>query len=183
MLTKSCWSWMKRRITLLEALRSRAEIEKAWSQCWSELSQEQDQSWIERISRHIQTVIELEEENEYRERRAEELIRSYDAEKRRTRYLRAKRDSSKDENWVDIDWYWGEYHENEYEDDKEVEDICKKFESRTTRPSVCGVFSVHFSVGQNFVCHSSYTQKLKLLNWTLCRRYLERLKDNAENEN
>ena len=90
-----CWPWMKRETTLLEAPRSRSEAEIAWTECWDELSQEQIQSWIERIPRHIEKVIELEGGNEYREERTEDIVRPYNAEDRRMRYLRSKRGPSK----------------------------------------------------------------------------------------
>ena len=99
-----CWPWMKRRTTLLGAPRSRREAEVAWTECWDELSQEQIQSWIERMPRHIQTVIELEGGNEYREGRTGGMVRPYDAEERRSRYLRSKRGPTEDEEeWANID--------------------------------------------------------------------------------
>ena len=100
---ESCWSWMKKQTTLVEASRSRAETEIAWTECWNELSQKQIQSWIERIPRHIEKVIELEEDNEYRKKRTEDLVRSYNAEKRHIRYLRSKREFTKEDNCVNID--------------------------------------------------------------------------------
>ncbi len=62
---------------------------------YKKLSQNRIQKWIERISRHIQRVIELNEDNEYREDREDDEddddIRSYDADDRRTRYFKEKR--------------------------------------------------------------------------------------------
>jgi hypothetical protein len=94
---QSCWFWMKRQITRANAWRSRAAVDKAWFECWhKELFQNRIQKWIERISRHIQRVIELNENNEYREDREDDEddendIRSYDSNDRRTRYLKDKR--------------------------------------------------------------------------------------------
>jgi hypothetical protein len=98
---------MKRKITRLETSRSRTAIIKAWIECWTkQLNQDRIQRWIERISRHIQQIIELDESNEYRENKKDDLIRSYDQEDRRTRYLKDKRDfinSDSDDNINDVD--------------------------------------------------------------------------------
>jgi hypothetical protein len=100
---ESCWLWMKKQITRTDAPRSRAAVDKAWLECWhKELSQNRIQKWIERISRHIQRVIELNEDNEYREDREDDEndddIRSYDADDRRTRYLKEKREFLDDDD-------------------------------------------------------------------------------------
>jgi hypothetical protein len=82
---------MKRKTTRLEAPRNRAATIKAWTDCWTQLDQDRIQRWIERISRHIQEIIELDGNNEYRESREDEVIRPYDPQDRRIRYLRDKR--------------------------------------------------------------------------------------------
>jgi hypothetical protein len=88
---------MKRQTTRTNAWRSRAAVDKAWFECWyKKLSQNRIQKWIERISRHIQRVIELNESNEYWEDREDDEndendIHSYDSNDGRTRYLKNKR--------------------------------------------------------------------------------------------
>jgi transposase len=94
-----CWLWMKRTITRKGAPRNRAAAIKAWTECWTkQLKQERIQHWIERIPRHIQQIIELDGGNEYREGREDGVIRPYDSDDRRTRYLRAKRGFSGSES-------------------------------------------------------------------------------------
>jgi hypothetical protein len=97
-----CWPWMKRKTTRLETPRSRAAATKAWTKCWTkQLDQDRIQRWIERIPRHIQQIIELDEDNEYRENREDEVIRPYDSKDRRIRYLGGKRgfvDSDSDDS-------------------------------------------------------------------------------------
>jgi hypothetical protein len=44
-----------------------SEAEHAWTEAWDELEQERIQQWIECILRHIQQIIELEGDNNYRE--------------------------------------------------------------------------------------------------------------------
>ena len=64
------------------APRTRTEAEKIWLKCWKKLSQKQIQTWIERISRHIQKIIRLDEGNEYKKGRDcdADQIRIYDSE-------------------------------------------------------------------------------------------------------
>ena len=64
---KPCWAHMKWRTTKKGAPTLRATAEKAWTQAWKDLEQEKIQSWIERIPRHIQKVIELKGGNKYKE--------------------------------------------------------------------------------------------------------------------
>ena len=64
-----CWPWMKRLTTKKGAPKSRQEAIQAWKAAWKELPQEKIQAWIERISYHVQKIIELEGGNEYKERR------------------------------------------------------------------------------------------------------------------
>lgn len=46
---------------------ARTEAIKAWEKAWDELPQEQIQAWIERIPFHIERIIALEGDNEYKE--------------------------------------------------------------------------------------------------------------------
>ena len=46
---------------------SRSEAEYAWTEVWDELEQWWIQQWIECIPRHIQQIIELEGDDNYRE--------------------------------------------------------------------------------------------------------------------
>ena len=62
-----CWWHMKVETTRDGAPTSRTVAVKAWEKCWKELPQERIQRWIERITWHIQRVIELEGGNEYLE--------------------------------------------------------------------------------------------------------------------
>jgi hypothetical protein len=62
-----CWPFMKRHTTKKGAPTRRPEAKRAWFQAWDELEQWRIQSWIERIPRHIQEVIRLEGDNNYRE--------------------------------------------------------------------------------------------------------------------
>ncbi len=66
---ESAWPWMKRRTTCKEAFTSRLTAKSVWERSWADLSQSKIQEWIERISRHIVKVIELNERNEYCENR------------------------------------------------------------------------------------------------------------------
>ncbi len=73
------------------------------------MRQKRIQHWIERISRHIQPIIELDEDNEYRESEKDDVIRVYDSNNCRIRYLRDKRgfidsdsDKSIDENVFNV---------------------------------------------------------------------------------
>lgn len=63
------WPWMKRRTTKKGAPKSRQEAITAWLAAWQELPQERIQAWIERLPRHVKTIIELEGGNEYKEGR------------------------------------------------------------------------------------------------------------------
>jgi hypothetical protein len=94
-----CWPWMKRIITRKDASRNRVTAIKTWTKCWiKQLKQKRIQHWIERISCHIQQIIELDEDNEYRENREDDEIRSYDSNDRRIRYLRVRREFSDNES-------------------------------------------------------------------------------------
>jgi hypothetical protein len=99
-----CWPWMKTKTTRLEVPRSRAAVTKAWTDCWTkQLDQDRIQRWIERISRHIKQIIELDGGNKYREGREDGVIRPYDPEDRRTRYLRGKRGFVDSDDNDDVD--------------------------------------------------------------------------------
>ena len=67
----------------------RKNVEKKWTKTWFNLFQKWIQQWIERISRHIQKIINLNEDNEYREGRTNGLVRPYNNDDRRRRYLAA----------------------------------------------------------------------------------------------
>ena len=84
-----CWSWMKRRTTMKDALRTRKETKKTWIKCWKDLSQARIQSWIKRMPRHIAEVIRLKDGNEYRENSEGGDIRPYDPTKRANSYIRS----------------------------------------------------------------------------------------------
>ncbi len=103
---ESCWFWMKKKITQLDASRTRVAIIKAWFECWTkQLTHERIQDWIERISRHIQHIIELNKNNEYREDKEDDVVRFYDRQDRRIKYLREKRDfldNEDDDDVVDV---------------------------------------------------------------------------------
>ena len=60
---------------------------------------------MKRIPRHIEKIIELEGENEYREERKGEEVRPYDTKERRRRYFRSKKVRSEGDNWEDIESY------------------------------------------------------------------------------
>jgi len=51
---------MKRKPTRKGAPESRAEAIRVWLSCWRDLPKKVIQAWIDRIPRHIQTIIELE---------------------------------------------------------------------------------------------------------------------------
>jgi hypothetical protein len=88
---ESCWFWMKRIITRKDASRNRVSVIKTWTECWiKQLKQKRIQHWIERISRHIQQIIELDEDNVYRENKEDDEIRLYDSNDRQIKYLRIK---------------------------------------------------------------------------------------------
>jgi hypothetical protein len=63
------WPWMKRYTTKKGAPKSRAEAIKAWGEAWYTLPQERIQRWIERLPRHIEEIIRLEGDIEYKEGR------------------------------------------------------------------------------------------------------------------
>jgi len=64
---------MKRWTTKKGAPKSCQEAVKAWEHCWrKELKQEQIQAWIERIPWHVEQIIQLGGENEYKEGRKKE---------------------------------------------------------------------------------------------------------------
>ena len=60
---------MKKTTTACDAPTTRAAMETAWIEAWSNLPQSEIQAWIERIPRHIQEIIRLEGGNEYAEGR------------------------------------------------------------------------------------------------------------------
>jgi hypothetical protein len=62
-----CWPFMKRTTTRKGAPTNRKTAEVEWVKYWDNMEQERIQRWIERIVRHIQKVIELEGDNNYRE--------------------------------------------------------------------------------------------------------------------
>jgi hypothetical protein len=61
------WPYFKWTTTRKGAPTSRSEAEHAWMEAWDELEQWRIQQWIERIPRHIQQIIELKGDNNYRE--------------------------------------------------------------------------------------------------------------------
>ena len=78
---------MKRRTTRFGAPRTRAKAKAAWLKCWNEeLTQDRIQTWIERMPRHIEQIINIEGGNEYREGRKGGAIRPYDSKQRRAEY-------------------------------------------------------------------------------------------------
>ena len=64
-----CWPWMKKTTTARGAPQTRALMEMAWYQAWSDLPQSEIRAWIERIPRHVQEIIRLKRGNEYKEGR------------------------------------------------------------------------------------------------------------------
>jgi len=56
---------MKKTTTACDAPTTRAAMEKAWIEAWSNLPQSEIQAWIKQIPRHIQEIIRLEGGNEY----------------------------------------------------------------------------------------------------------------------
>jgi hypothetical protein len=58
---------LKRITTRKGVPTSRSEGEHAWTEAWDELEQWRIQQWIECIPQHIQQIIELEGDNNYRE--------------------------------------------------------------------------------------------------------------------
>jgi len=62
------WFYMKQETIRKGAPQAQKTAESAWTRVWKDLSQSMIQRWIERIPRHIQKVICLEEANGYRER-------------------------------------------------------------------------------------------------------------------
>ena len=132
-----CWWWMKRKVDERDEFTSvqqtfnslidsdiskiKKNMKTTFRRLWyKKLTQTRIQHWIERMSRHIQKIIELREENEYRERATEMImineqneiveishknhIRSYNFEKRRLEYTRRKADvRSKYKNkWMNL---------------------------------------------------------------------------------
>jgi hypothetical protein len=61
------WFWMKRDTTKKGAPTSKRTAEQIWVKTWWDMPQKIIQSWIERISFHIQKIIDLEGGNEYQE--------------------------------------------------------------------------------------------------------------------
>jgi hypothetical protein len=64
-----CWLVLKRRTIRRGPPLTRAVAEKVWSKAWKDLEQEKIQVWIERIPEHIEKIIELEGDNNYKEDR------------------------------------------------------------------------------------------------------------------
>jgi len=62
---------MKKTTTAREAPQTKAKMENAWIQAWSDLPQPQIQAWIERIPRYVQEIIRYKGGNEYEEGRKE----------------------------------------------------------------------------------------------------------------
>lgn len=73
---------MKRENTKKGALRTRIEVERAWTNCWKSLSQDRSRGWIKRMPRPIAEVIRLKGGDEYREGRQGGDVRSYNSEER-----------------------------------------------------------------------------------------------------
>ena len=93
---------MKRKTTKKGSSTTRAEEKKIWSHCWlNQFKQHRIQNWIERISRHIQKVIALKGGNEYKKKKSDDLIRSYDSDERRRRYKQLYGRNVSDESDVD----------------------------------------------------------------------------------
>ena len=64
----------------------------AWIYCWKKvLTQNQIRTWIERISNHLTKIIELKDDNEYREGRGLFSNRLYVSETRARAYARRKK--------------------------------------------------------------------------------------------
>ena len=83
------WIWMKRETTRRGPPTCRLIATKVWTRCWTKkLTQARIRSWIERMPRHIQKVIDLKGGNEYREGREEGEVRPYNSEERRMRYTK-----------------------------------------------------------------------------------------------
>ncbi len=82
--------------------KTKATLKQAWRHCWNKvLTQERIQSWIERMSVHIEHVIALGGGNKYREGRGEGNIRPYNSEERRGAYTARKRGerAGNEEDW------------------------------------------------------------------------------------
>jgi hypothetical protein len=69
------WPHLKQITTRKGAPTSRSEAEYVWTEAWHKLEQWQIQKWIERIPRHIQQIIELEGDNNYREGKTDKARR------------------------------------------------------------------------------------------------------------
>ncbi len=118
-----CWWWMKRQTIRKGAPRSRIAMTKTWTICWNkELSQERIQKWIRRISRHIQQIIEVEGDNDYREGRSEGDIRPYNRTDRKERYQRRKAGRRPGGSEVDVDEVVDEVEVDEVEAEEEVDE-------------------------------------------------------------
>ncbi|KAJ3475474.1 hypothetical protein NLG97_g9447 [Lecanicillium saksenae] len=68
---KPTWPYLKRVTTKKGAPKSRQEAITAWEAAWEELPQSRIQGWIERLPRHVKTIVELKGGNEYKEGRAD----------------------------------------------------------------------------------------------------------------
>ena len=84
-----CWFWMKWDITRHETSHTRKNVEKKWTKAWFNLFQKRIQQWIERIPKHIQKMINLNENNEYHESRTDGFVKSYDSDDHHRFYLTA----------------------------------------------------------------------------------------------
>jgi hypothetical protein len=63
------WPHIKRKSQDKEGWELKAKLSGIWVDCWEELPQDRIRAWIDRIPRHIQKIIELEGDNNYREGR------------------------------------------------------------------------------------------------------------------
>ena len=87
------WAYLKRQTTSRGAPKSRADAIIRWEAEWRALPQEIIQRWIERIPKHIEKIIELEGDNNYREGR--DHVQSKDEQnlgrRQRRQYYRERR--------------------------------------------------------------------------------------------
>jgi hypothetical protein len=67
---KPAWSHLKRTTTKQGTPKTKAEAITVWKKAWRDLEQWRIQAWIERIMRHIQIVIDLKGNNNYKVRKA-----------------------------------------------------------------------------------------------------------------
>ncbi len=96
---------------------------KAWTICWNKkLSQKRIQKWIRRISRHIQQIIEVEEDNDYREDRSEDDIRLYNRIDRKKQYQRRKADRRPDGSEMNVNEMINEMKINEVKVEEKIDE-------------------------------------------------------------